>query len=74
MKYVATKKGFYDDKIVQVGEVFEAEDFEGKWAVKQGSERPVVEKSEAQLVQEAKEGLQGKRKKKTKKKASKKKD
>lgn len=64
MKYVATKKGYYGDRVIQPGEVFEADEFESKWAVKKGSEKPVKEKPEDQLIEEAKEAVQGKKKKK----------
>jgi hypothetical protein len=63
MKMKATQKGFYGDRIIQIGEQFEAEDFKGKWAVPAQEFKPEVIKTPDVLADEAIEGLQGKKKK-----------
>ena len=76
MKFIANAKGYYNDKLIQPGEEFEApEDFPGSWAVKAKEYEPASEKSDEEKAADALEGLQGKKKaekKKAKKKVAKK--
>ena len=69
MKFIATKRGFFEDRIIEAGESFEAVGFTGSWAVESKQHKPKAEKTENQKISEAKEGLQGKKKKTRKKKA-----
>ena len=64
MKWIAKERGFFGNRIVEPGEKFDADEFKGKWAVKAREYKAEAEKPEEKLVEEAKEGLQGKRKKK----------
>lgn len=72
MQFVAIKKGYYDDSIVEVGQTFEAPgDFSANWAVKAEDFTPKPEEDDEVKIAKAREGLQGSKKKK--KKAAKKK-
>lgn len=75
MKFIALAKGYFNDKLIEVGEKFDAdEDFSGSWAVKAEEHEEKSVPDEEQLAEEAKEGLQGLKKpakKKAKKKAKK---
>lgn len=74
MKMKAIEKGFYGNKVVQVGETIDVP--EGKkcsWAVPVKEYKEETVKSEDQLAKDAKEGSQGKHEKPAKKEKSEKK-
>jgi len=73
MQYVAKQKGFWDGSLLQVGDTFEATNFDGKWAVPVKSYKPEPEETQQVLAEKAREGLQGPKGKKTSKKKVKKK-
>lgn len=72
MECIATKKGFYNDRRIAVGEKFRfSGDKPPSWATAAGEYKPEPEKSAEEQVADAIEGRQGK--KVAKKKVAKKK-
>ena len=59
MEYVAIKPGFRDGRLIPEGGTFEADDFNGSWAVERAAYEPEKPEPEEDLIAKAKEALQG---------------
>lgn len=61
MEYIAVRPGFRNDRLIPAGGTFEADDFDGSWAVPKTDYESPKPEPEEDLIAKAVEALRGRR-------------